>query len=101
MKELIEFYRKAYTAEYNARRIGLRKCAGFFECQFVPEEELLEEIVQKFRSNRSKVVNDEVYETMQFSSLEDFAQKTKNMRKTKALRTIAEALIFLLKHGQK
>ncbi|MEM4322218.1 MAG: hypothetical protein QW308_03955 [Candidatus Woesearchaeota archaeon] len=101
MKELIEFYRKAYTSEYNARRLGLRKCAGFFECRFAPEEELLEEIVQHFRNNRSKMVQNEIYETMQFASLEDFVQKTKNLRKTKGLRTIAEALLFLLKHGNK
>ncbi|MEM2058151.1 MAG: hypothetical protein QXO76_07885 [Thermoproteota archaeon] len=45
------------------------------------------------------MVKDEVYETMQFSSLEDFVQKTKNIRKTKGLRTVAEALDYLLKHG--
>lgn len=100
MKELIQFYRKAYTAEYNARRLGLRKCAGFFECKFVPEEELLEEIVQLFRQNRSKIEENEIYERMQFSSLQDFVEKTKNVRKTKGLRTIAEALLFLLENGK-
>lgn len=99
MKELIEFYRKAYTSEYNARRLGLHKCAGFFECKFSPEEELLEEIVQCFRKNRSKMVQDDIYEKMHFSSLEDFVEKTKNIRKTKGLRTIAEALLFLLKNS--
>ncbi|MEM2058150.1 MAG: hypothetical protein QW786_02345 [Candidatus Hadarchaeum sp.] len=99
MKDLVEFYKKALSATYNAKRLGLQKCVDFFQHKYVTEQELLQELVEHFRKNRSLSVPKSVYESLQFESLQDFVNKTQGIKKTKGLRTIAQTLIWCMQNS--